>query len=117
MARKKEEIVVPEWAKAFFVEFYGGEHHFPRTGINRWGDGFCILHDQGDLATYDYNQLTKLVLMGHERCIRVSIQPHAFKTVRISIWQREREGSISHRHPTIEQAIEAFRPKKADVTE
>lgn len=110
MAKKKEEIVVPDWAKAFFVEFYGGEHHFPRSGIKEWGYGYCVHHDQGDLSTYDFNRLTKLVLMAHDDCIRVAIQPHAFKTVRISIWQRKREGAMSERHPTLEQAIEMFRP-------
>lgn len=96
-------------AEDFFAEFYGGKHHFPKGGVKEWGYGWCVNHDQGDLATYDYNALTRLVLMGHDKCIRVSIQPHAFKTLRIVIHKREREGGMSSRHPTIEQAIETFR--------
>lgn len=101
-----------EEATAFFAEFYGGEHHLPRGGVKDWGNGWCVHHDQGDLATYDFNKLTKLVIMAHDQCIRVSIQPHAFKTMRIAIWKRKREGTVSERHPTLEQAIDFFRPKK-----
>lgn len=98
-----------EEAVAFFAEFYGGEHHFPRGGVKDWGTGWCVNHDQGDLATYDFDRLTKLVIMAHDKCIRVSVQPHQFKTLRIAIWKRAREGGLSLRHPTLEQAIESFR--------
>ena len=98
-----------EEATAFFSEFYYGEHHLPRSGVKDWGEGWCVHHDQGDLATFDSSDLTRLVLMGHDKCIRVSVQPHAFKTLRIAIWKRQPEGSLSKRHPTIEQAIEKYR--------
>lgn len=98
-----------EEATAFFAELYGGEHHFPKGGIKSWGSGWCVHHDQGDLATYDFDRLTKLVFMAHDKCYRVSVHPHAFKTLRISVWKRQRVGDMSTRHPTLEQAIESFR--------
>lgn len=101
-----------EEATAFFSELYGGQHHFPKGGVKEFGYGWCVNHDQGDLATYDYDKLTKLVIMAHDQCVRVSVMPHAFKTLRISIWKREREGGMSQRHPTLEQAIEKFRTTK-----
>lgn len=113
MEDKKPETeskhLTKEEATAFFAEFYGGEHHFPKGGVKDWGDGYCVIHDQGDLATYDWDKLTRLVLMGHDKCIRVAVYPCAFKTLRIAIWKRKREGNMSSRHPTLEQAIEKFR--------
>lgn len=105
-----------EQAVEFFSEFYGGQHHFPKGGVKAWGEGFCVVHDQGDLATYDWDKLTRLVLMAHDQCIRVSIFPNAFKSLRIAIWKREREGGLSKRHPTIEEAIELYRANREPKT-
>jgi hypothetical protein len=96
-------------ATEFFAEFYDGRHHIPKSGVKEFGDGWYVSHNRGDLATYDYNQLTRLVLMGHDKCIRVSVAPSNFNTLKICIWKRQREGGMSSRHPTLEQAIEKFR--------
>lgn len=105
----ESKYLTKEEATAFFAEFYGGEHHFPKGGVKQFGNGFCVIHDQGDLATYDFDKLTRLVFMGHDKCMRVGVHPNAFKTLRIAIWKRQREGGMSSRHPTLEQAIESFR--------
>jgi len=94
-------------AIAFFSEFYQGEHHFP-SKIKSYGPGWSISH-VGPLATFDFNNLTRLVLLAHEKCIRVQIEQGGPNRLRIAIWKRAREGSTYDRHPTIEQAIEAFR--------
>jgi hypothetical protein len=98
-----------EEATAFFAELYGGEHHIPKHQVFEYGNGWMVKHDRGDLATYDFSQLTKLVLMSHDRCIRASIEPLNMGTLKIAIWKRNREGGMDSRHPTIEQAIESFR--------
>lgn len=95
----------------FFSQFYGGEHHIPRSGITKWGNGWMVKHDRGELATYDFTELTRLVLMAHERCYRVGVAPHNTNTLKICIWERQREGGMCDRHPTIEQAIEIFNKK------
>ncbi len=62
------------------------------------------------LSTWDFNRLTRLVIGAHDECIRVEISPCAFRYLKIEMWPREgREGCISRRHPTIEQAIESYR--------
>lgn len=94
----------------FFSEFYQGEHHIPGK-VKEFGGGWVVNHDRGDLATYDYNQLTKLVFMAHEKCIRVSVMPCSPRHLKIAIWKRQREGGMSERHPTLQQAIESFFPK------
>jgi hypothetical protein len=98
-----------EEATKFYSEFYRGEHHIPGEKPKQWGLGFTVIHDRGELSSFDFNSLTKLVLMAHDQCIRVEVSPHSKKEMRISIWKRERDGSIDSRHPTIEQAISTFR--------
>lgn len=64
----------------------------------------------GGLATWDFDHLTRLVIAAHDECIRLEISPSAPRYLKISMWQRNtREGSISQRHPTIEEAIAGYR--------
>ena len=63
---------------------------------------------RGGMASYDYTQLTTLVLMAHYKCIRVEIQPCSPCHIKIAIWKRVREGNMSRRHPTIEEAIDDY---------
>jgi hypothetical protein len=94
-------------AREFFSIFYRGEHHFPGK-MKKWGEGWAM-NQFAQLATFDSNDLTRLVLLAHDRCIRVAVEPLNCKYMRIAVWKRERVGSIFERHPTMEQAIEAFR--------
>lgn len=98
-----------EEATQFFSDFYGGEHHIPGFKPKEDGFGWRVNHDRGEMATFDFNQLTRLVVMGHDRCIRVGIDAARNGIIRITIWKRQREGSMSERHPTLEQAIEKIR--------
>lgn len=102
-----------EEAIEFFSEFYGGEHHIPNCEVKQFGYGWCVHHDRGDMATYDFSNLTRLVFMAHDKCIRVSVEAIRNGIIRIAIWKRDREGSIDQRHPTLEQAIETFRKPKS----
>jgi hypothetical protein len=102
-----EENLTLQEATDFFAEFYLGAHHIPGK-IKEFGYGFVVLHDRGDLATFDYNQLTRLVLLAHSKCYRASVFPCTPRILKIGIWKRKREGGMSSRHPTIEQAIEDF---------
>lgn len=61
-----------------------------------------------DLATYDFAELTDLVVLCHDRAIRLSIEP-AMSRLRLRFSRRSRDGAQHERHPTIEQAIERVR--------
>ena len=64
----------------------------------------------GTLASWDFNHLTRLVIAAHDSCVRVSIEAAAPKYVRIAMHRRDRTADAIHaRHPTIEQAVEAYR--------
>lgn len=98
-----------EEATKFFSDYYGGEHHFPNE-LQKFGYGWMMRDNRGDLATFDFTQLTLLVVMAHDRCIRVSIMPHTANMIKISIHKRDREAkSMSERHPTLEDNVAKIR--------
>ncbi len=94
-------------ATEFFSEFYAGEHHFPDV-LKPKGDGWSMKH-RGELATYDFNEMTRLVFLAHSKCIRVSVESGGKNRLNITVWKRNcREGRMSERHPTIEDALKTF---------
>lgn len=107
-----------EEAEAFFVEFYRGKHHIPGGEVKHSDKhGWCVNH-YGDLSTWDFDMLTRLVFLAHDRCVRVSIDSSGPRMVRIIVHQRRyREGDISRRHPTLEQAVEAWRKRNPKTLE
>lgn len=61
-------------------------------------------------STWDFDQLTRLVIAAHDECVRVEVSPSNPKHIKITLWPRHgRNGSLSERHPTIEDAIADFR--------
>lgn len=61
------------------------------------------------LATWDFQDLTRLVFLAHDFCIRVEITPAGPKGVWLWFHWRKREGDMAERHPTLEQAVQSFR--------
>lgn len=108
--KQSYDHLTSEEATAFFSEFYHGAHHIPGK-VKAFGRGWAVTHDRGDLATYDYDQLTRLVIMAHDKCYRVGIMPYNFNSLKIAIWKRKRTGAMDERHPTMEDAILSYRPK------
>ena len=114
--RKKEGRVKQSFIEAeqFFAELYFGKHHIPKGGIKPWGEGWCVNH-YGDLSTFDFDGLTRLVFLAHDCCFRVSVMNSGPSMVKIAIWKRKREGSITTRHPTIETALKVWRDKHKEI--
>ena len=101
-------------AEDFFSEFYFGKHHISAK-IKPYGGGWCINH-YGSLATFDFDELTRLVFLAHDKCIRIELMQGGPVAVKIAIWQRDkREGSMFERHPTIETALDLWRKKHDEV--
>jgi hypothetical protein len=97
-----------EEATEFFSYLYNGEHHFPGQ-LKECGFGWSISH-YGDLSTFDFNTMTRLVFLAHDFCYRAEVSSSNPGRVRIAIWKREgREGSMTKRHPSIEQALADWR--------
>lgn len=99
-------------ATDFFSELFGGEHHLP-SPIKEFGMGFS-LNFRNDFATWDFNTMTRFVIMCHDKCIRGEVQP-AGPMLKLAIHKRAgREGKMNERHPTIEQAIASYRGVQAE---
>jgi hypothetical protein len=85
-----------KWEKA---EFRSVDHPFMTVTI----------YAGGGISTWDFDPMTRLVIAAHDECIRIDVEPVAHNYLRIYMHQRQREGGMSSRHPTIEQAVEAYR--------
>lgn len=100
-----------EEAEQFFADFYFGKHHFP-SEIKQFGGGWSMAH-YGDLSTYDFNHLTRLVVMGHDRAIRVGVMQGGPRGVKITLHKRDRDSKVMQlRHPTLEDAVTHIRKPK-----
>lgn len=92
-------------AEAVLADTFRGLHNVPGK-IKPCGNGIEV-NIYHSLATFDFDNLTRLVLSAHQNCVRVEIGP-AMRRIKIMIHPRQREGQMYQRHPTIEQAIERF---------
>lgn len=110
--KRPEPVPVMSFAEAvdFFSEFYRGKHHIPESGIKEWGYGWFVSH-YGTLSTFDFDALTRLVFMAHDKCIRVEVGASGPRRVKIMIHKRRREGDMMERHPTIETALGLWRDR------
>ena len=121
-AATDEEYYLKNWRKDWMTDdqwecyqmladlFYGFQHI---TGkLHNFGEGIALNTYSNNFATFDYNQLTRAVLMAHDRMIRFSIEPSGPGMLKLVLFKRhKREGSMFERHPTMEQAINDFRTR------
>lgn len=88
-------------------DIMGGFHHSCGE-IRPCGDSGIVINEQWApyFATFDYNSLTKAVVLAHDRMIRFQISPSGPRMLKFTYHKRNtREGDIAKRHPTIEDAI------------
>lgn len=90
---------------------FRGLHHCPKIHKYRVGSPYerWEVNYWSYVSTYDYDQLTRLVVSAHDECIRVAIKNSGPGMIKIQLWARKRGGSMTERHPTIEEAIKAIR--------
>lgn len=70
-----------------------------------------------DLSTFDGPKLTRLVFAAHDRCVRLSVGPAGPGRSKIEVWTgRGREGGYAERHPTLDQAVAAWKREQALCT-
>lgn len=101
-------------AERVLAKVYRGIHHCPK--IKKFQEGaeweMWEVNHYGDLATYDSDELTRLVIASHDECIRASVNASGPRMVKIRLWPRAREGGLCLQHPTIEGALEYYRSRK-----
>lgn len=92
-----------KYCKEMLSEWVGGDHHLPK--VHEFGTGICI-NFYGDLSTYDWNRLTRLVLLAHRDAVRVEISWSGPRMVKIIAHRRSRDGDrIYNRHPSLADLI------------
>ena len=91
------------------IRLFLGEHHLKRKNIKPFGKGIRYVVYCPGLATFDFDRLTRLVLLSHEMCIRAEVTPRAFNFLSIELFKRKRFGAMHERHPSIDEAISIFK--------
>jgi len=97
----------------FLGDVWLGLYHMEQSAILKtwWNDPLCIkITVYGDLATVDFNKLTTLVVLAHDRMLRVNLCGCGPRYMKMLIHKRDvRDGCISERCPTIEDHISSIR--------
>lgn len=100
-------------AKAF-ADLVGGFHHV----IGKFkpaGYGVRVSDCASPYATADFDRLTRLVFMAHDRCIRIQLDGSSPMRIGFMLHRRkEREGRIGVRHSTLEQAVADYRSRNPE---
>lgn len=91
-------------------DLFGGMHHV-FGNIQPSGNGIMInTKHVGSFATFDFDGLTRAVVMAHDRMIRFEIAPSGPGMLKLFFYKRHtRDGSMSKRHPTMEDHIASIR--------
>ncbi len=91
-------------------EVFFGIYHLNHTELYRadWSNEKWIEISVGwkPLATYDFNELTRLVFLAHEMQIRVELDASTHKYMRYRFHD-------SPKHPSLEKAVALFRTEYA----
>lgn len=93
---------------------YGGIYNAPIAFKRHWrpflgGRAVEIVARSNRLSTFDFDGLTKLVLLSHEARIRFEISIHTWSYFKLAFSQRSAAGGMSQRHPNIDEAVAALR--------
>jgi len=75
-----------------------------------------ILSDSQRFSTVDHNVLTRIVVLAHDRAMRVTIRGVAPGYLRLLFHQRTREGDLYTSCPTMEDHIAAIRQRFGEPT-
>jgi hypothetical protein len=103
-----------QWIAADAIaECLGGHNHMKTP--KAFGKGIRIVLFESTAATFDDDLLTRLVLIAHEKAIRIEIES-AGRMLAVNAFMRgTRTGAMHERHPTIDQACLKFYGSKAQT--
>jgi hypothetical protein len=89
-----------KFCKLVLAHWAGGEHHLPT--VHLFGAGICI-NVSNDLATFDFDRLTRLVITAHRWAVRIEIASSGPRLIKIIAHRRSpvQTESIYRRHPDL----------------
>lgn len=88
--------------------FRSGPWNLPVTWDRvEWGQNCYTAFNLGSsLSTFDFDRLTRLIILAHEYCVRVEISPCNMQYIKVEMWTRKvRSHRGYHIHPNIETAV------------
>ncbi len=110
---------------AYLLDAWNGLHHMDSDQMKKvdWANPRYQLvklskfsSPGGGLASSDFNDLTTLIFLCHDHCIRVQILPCNPQFLELAFHPRHsRDGGMSERHPTIETAVAQWREKHETI--
>lgn len=90
-----------------------GIYHLDDNKLRKvdWGDTYvvCVQLSCQSLSNFDNNNLTKLVVLAHDYCLRLDISARTVRTLELMFHARQRQGDLMRRMPTMEQHLEIIR--------
>lgn len=95
-------------------ELFGGIYHIGAQARKAdWSQQkfVSIVVPDTRFATYDSHLLTHLVILAHDRNIRVSIKAAAYRYLRLEFMPVTRSGFFADRHPTLQESIDKLSNK------
>lgn len=97
----------------FLGDLFRGIYHLNPTSLRKvdWKNPhFVRVTINKGLATFDFDELTRIVVLSHDRMIRVSVEPLARGYLSLLFHKRiAREGSIMERMPFLEDHVAQIR--------
>lgn len=104
MAKEITLTADQEYCKKTLAKLFNGEHHL--RPVKPFGNGISMLVSE-ELATYDLDKLTWLVLIAHHDCVRISIEPCNVRFMRITLFRRRpEETNRFSKHPNLKELVE-----------
>lgn len=110
-------------AVRFIEEWHRGAYHCPLF-LNNYPDKrmrelvqnsmieYNIIHD---LATYDFDHLTRAVILAHKHCLRFAVCPSGPGMLKVRLWPRDPDGkTLFTRHPSLDDLIIMIEREKED---
>lgn len=95
-----------ERAEAMLARVFRGIHHV--NSLKHESPTCCTCIHLGEISTFDFDELTRLVFGAHDFCLRVEIKQGGPNRLKIRVTDRTREGLVYDRHPTLQEAREKW---------
>lgn len=118
---KKEMSPFGESVADLLDTLFAGIYHIAGPALKKvnWSHDdyvqmMLVDHASSSMSTFDFDRLTWLVLLSHDRCIRVSVDPGTFRQLKLLFHPRERHEqgmSFSKAMPTMEDHIAKLRSR------
>ena len=95
----------------FIGDLFCGFHHVDGKPKDSGPHGIQVsTHQCHRFCTFDFDRLTRAVVMAHDRCIRFGVGSSGPRMIKLYVHQRhKRDGRMSERHPTMEDAVAMIR--------